>query len=141
MDYTNVRKAFEGLTESERLIKANKFIRDATERGIPVGHCVAYLQDQESCPTPKSVTPHILTWMNKSNISPLKCGGVGIYDTSESDGESGTTTTSVKITQATWNVSFELKPYDETTMTTDNFKSHRLRRAVPQRHYGHPSIA
>ena len=45
MDYTNVRKAFEGLTESERLIKANKFIRDATERGIPVGHCMAYLQD------------------------------------------------------------------------------------------------
>ena len=45
MDYTNVRKAFEGLTESERLIKANKFIRDATERGIPVNHCMAYLQD------------------------------------------------------------------------------------------------
>ena len=45
MDYTNVRKAFEGLTESERLTKANKFIRDATERGIPVGHCMAYLQD------------------------------------------------------------------------------------------------
>ena len=45
MDYSAVRKAFEGLDESERLIKANKFIRDATERGIPVGHCMAYLQN------------------------------------------------------------------------------------------------
>ena len=45
MDYSAVRKAFEGLDESERLIKANKFIRDATERGIPVGHCMKYLQD------------------------------------------------------------------------------------------------
>lgn len=45
MDYTAVRKAFEGLDESERLIKANKFIKDATAKGIPVGHCMAYLQD------------------------------------------------------------------------------------------------
>jgi len=45
MDYTAVRKAFEGLTESERLIKANEFIKDATSKGIPVPHCMKYLQD------------------------------------------------------------------------------------------------
>ena len=44
-DYTSVRKAFEGLNESERLIKANKFIKDATSQGIPVQHCMAYLQN------------------------------------------------------------------------------------------------
>ena len=38
MDYTNVRKAFEGLTESERLMKANEFIKAMTAKGIPVPH-------------------------------------------------------------------------------------------------------
>ena len=45
MDYTNVRKAFECLTESERLMKANEFIKAMTAKGIPVPHCMAYLQD------------------------------------------------------------------------------------------------
>ena len=45
MDYTAVRKAFEGLGESERLMLANKFIKDATDKGIPVPHCMKYLQD------------------------------------------------------------------------------------------------
>ena len=45
MDYTAVRKAFEGLSESERLIKANEFIKAMTAKGIPVPHCMAYLQD------------------------------------------------------------------------------------------------
>ena len=45
MDYSAVRKAFEGLGESERLMLANKFIKDATDKGIPVPHCMKYLQD------------------------------------------------------------------------------------------------
>ena len=45
MDYSAVRKAFEGLDESERLMKANKFIKDSTDKGIPVAHCMKYLQD------------------------------------------------------------------------------------------------
>lgn len=45
MDYSAVRKAFEGLDESERLIKANDFIKHATAEGIPVPHCMKYLQD------------------------------------------------------------------------------------------------
>ena len=45
MDYSAVRKAFEGLDESERLIKANNYIKDATSKGIPVPHCMKYLQD------------------------------------------------------------------------------------------------
>jgi len=45
MDYSAVRKAFEGLDESERLIKANDFIKAMTNKGIPVPHCMKYLQD------------------------------------------------------------------------------------------------
>ena len=45
MDYSAVRKAFEGLDESERLIKANDFIKAMTDKGIPVPHCMKYLQD------------------------------------------------------------------------------------------------
>ncbi len=45
MDYSAVRKAFEGLDESERLIKANDFIKAMTDKGIPVPHCMQYLQD------------------------------------------------------------------------------------------------
>jgi len=45
MDYTAVRKAFDGLTESERLLKANDFIKTMTDKGIPVPHCMKYLQD------------------------------------------------------------------------------------------------
>ena len=45
MDYSAVRKAFEGLDESERLMKANKFIKDSGEKGIPASHCMKYLQD------------------------------------------------------------------------------------------------
>ena len=45
MDYTAVRKAFEGLDESGRLLKANEFIKAMTDKGIPVPHCMAYPQD------------------------------------------------------------------------------------------------
>ena len=45
MVYSAVRKAFEGLDESERLIKANDFIKHAVAGGIPVPHCMKYLQD------------------------------------------------------------------------------------------------
>ena len=45
MDYSAVRKAFEGLDESERLMKANKFIKDSAAKGIPASHCMKYLQD------------------------------------------------------------------------------------------------
>ena len=45
MDYTAVRKAFDGLTESERLLKANDFIKAMTNKGIPVPHCMKYLKD------------------------------------------------------------------------------------------------
>ena len=45
MDYTAVRKAFEGLDESGRLLKANEFIKAMTDKGIPVPHCMKYLQD------------------------------------------------------------------------------------------------
>ena len=45
MDYSAVRKAFDGLDESERLLKANEFIKEMTAKGIPVPHCMKYLQD------------------------------------------------------------------------------------------------
>ena len=45
MDYSAVRKAFEGLDESERLLKANDFIKAMTDKGVPVPLCMKYLQD------------------------------------------------------------------------------------------------
>ena len=45
MNYTAVRKAFDGLTESDRLTKANDFIKTMTDKGIPAPHCMKYLQD------------------------------------------------------------------------------------------------
>lgn len=43
-NYTHVRRAFEGLTEAERLTEANKFIKHFTSRGMSVNQCIGFLQ-------------------------------------------------------------------------------------------------
>tara|TARA_Y100000114_G_C11729912_1_gene312989 strand:+ start:596 stop:784 length:189 start_codon:yes stop_codon:yes gene_type:complete len=42
--FTQVRKAFAGLSESERLTEANKFIKHFTSRGMSVNQCIGFLQ-------------------------------------------------------------------------------------------------
>lgn len=44
-DFKAVKKAFEGLDEGQRMLKANKFIKEMTDKGIPVNHCICYLKD------------------------------------------------------------------------------------------------
>lgn len=42
---TNCRKAFEGLTESERLIEANEFFTKACAEGVSVNQAIAFMKE------------------------------------------------------------------------------------------------
>ena len=69
---------------------------------------------QGSCLTPKSYTPSHFNMDEqiKNYDTCHKCGGVGILLNSESDGENWHYDYECEDCQATWEVSFELKPYD-----------------------------